>query len=75
MSRLKSRFGKIGQTCFPKIESVARLHLPDFTINQPAVPEALPEVPAEAGEAVEEAELEEVADAEIGDGAEVSRVP
>ena len=33
------------------------------------------EVPAEAGEAVEEAELEEVADAEVGEGAEVGRQP
>ena len=30
-------------------------------------------MPAEAGEAVEEAELEEVADAEVGDGSEVAR--
>ena len=30
-------------------------------------------MPAEAGEAVEEAELEEVADAEVDDGAEVAR--
>lgn len=45
----------------------------DFAIDEPAVPEALPEVPAEAGEAVEEAELEEVAEAEIVDGAEIGR--
>ena len=56
---------------FPKLS----LRLADFVVDKPAVPEALPEVPTEAGEAVEEAELEEVADAEIGDGAEVSRVP
>ncbi len=30
-------------------------------------------MPAEAGEAVEEAEFEEVADAKIGEGAEVAR--
>ena len=49
------------------------VHPPDLPIDKPAVPEALPEVPAKAGEAVEEAELEEVADAEVGDGAEVAR--
>ena len=39
--------------------------VPDLSIHNPPIPEALPEVPAEAVEAVEEAELEEVADAEI----------
>jgi len=38
---------------------------PYFSIHDPPVPEALPEVPAETGEAVEEAELEEIADARI----------
>ena len=73
MSRLKSRFGKIGQTCFPKIESVARLHLADFTIDQPTIPESLPEMPAEAREAVEEAALEKIADAGICMALSVSR--
>ena len=33
----------------------------------------MPEMPAPASDAVEEAELEEVADAEVGEGAEVAR--
>ena len=52
-----------------EITSLACLQLADFAVDEPAVPEALPEVPAEAGEAVEEAEFEEVADAEVGNGA------
>ena len=42
-------------------------------IDKAAVPEALVEVPTEAGEAVEEAEFEEVADAEVCDGMKVWR--
>ena len=49
------------------------LHLPDFGVNKPAIPQPLPEVPAETGEAVKETELEKVSDAEVGDGAEVAR--
>ena len=77
------------------MKSFNRLHLPDFTIYQPAVPQASPKVPAGAvtaeklvlraersegiveharpREAVEEVEFEEVADAEVGEGAEVSQ--
>ena len=50
-----------------------RFQLADFAVDEAAVPEALPEMPAEAGGAVEEAELEEVADAEVGKRAEVGR--
>ena len=46
---------------------------PYFSIHDPPVPEALPEVPAETGETIEEAELEEVADAEICDSSEIAR--
>ena len=46
---------------------------PDFTIDQPTIPEALPEMPAEGGEPFEETEFEEVVDAEVGEGAEVSQ--
>ena len=49
------------------------LHLPYLPIHKEAIPQALVEVPTEAGESIEEAELEEVADAEVGDGAEVAR--
>ena len=56
-----------------EITSLACLQLADFAVDEPAVPEALPEVPAEAGYAVEEAELEEVADAEVCNRAEVRR--
>ena len=45
----------------------------DFAVDEAAVPEALVEVPLETGEAVEEAEFEEVADAEVGEGKEVTR--
>ena len=55
------------------ITSLACLQLSDFVVDEPTVPEALPEVPAEAGETVEEAELEEVADAEVGNRADVWR--
>ena len=39
-------------------------------VDEEAVPETLPEVPTETGETVEEAEFEEVADAEVGEGVE-----
>ena len=52
---------------------VLSFHLADFAIHQPTIPQPLPEVPEETGETVKEAEFEEVADAEIGDGAEVAR--
>ena len=55
------------------MELFASLQLADFVVDEAAVPEALVEVPAEAVEAVEEAELEEVADAEVGNGAEGGR--
>ena len=42
-------------------------------VDEEAVPEALVEVPTEAWEAVEEAEFEEVADAEVGEGADAGR--
>lgn len=41
----------------------------DFAVDEEAVPEALPEVPEEAGVAVEKAEFQEIADAEIGPAA------
>ncbi len=40
-------------------------HIGDFAVDEPAVPEALVEVPTEAGNAVEEAEFEEVTDEEV----------
>ena len=42
-------------------------------VDKPAIPETLPEVPPQAGNSVEEAKLEEIADTKIGDGAEVPR--
>ena len=71
----KSHFGKRGQTCFPKIgmTSFAGLQPPYLPIHKTSVPETLPEVPHPTGVAVEEAEVEEVADAEVGEGAEVGR--
>ena len=42
-------------------------------VDKPAIPETLPEMPAETGEAAEEAKLEEIADTKIGDGAEIPR--
>ena len=45
----------------------------DLTVDEEAIPEALVEVPTPTGDAIEEAELEEVADAEVGEGAEVGR--
>lgn len=47
--------------------------LPDFNVHNPPIPQPLPEVPAETGNAVKETELEEVADAEISDGTEIAR--
>ena len=47
----------------------------DFDINQPPIPQPLPEVPAEAGKAVKKAEFEKVAEAEIEDSAEIRRKP
>lgn len=49
------------------------LQLGDFAVDEATVPQPLPEVPAEAGNTVEEAELEEIADAEVGKGAETGR--
>ena len=49
------------------------LHLPDFAVDEEAIPQALIEVPLETWEAVEEAEFEEVADAEVGEGMKVVR--
>jgi len=45
----------------------------DFAVDEETVPKTLPKVPHKAGIAVEETELEEVADVEIGEGAEVGR--
>ena len=39
--------------------SLCMFHLADFNVHNPPIPQPLPEVPAEAGEAVEKAELEE----------------
>ena len=71
----KSHFGKRGQTCFPKMRmaSFEGLQLTYLPIYQTTIPETLVEVPAEAVEAVEEAEVEEVADAEVGKRAEGGR--
>ena len=63
----RTRFPKMGITSF------ACLQPPYFPIHQPTIPETLPEVPAEAGKTVKEAELEEVADAEVGKCAEIGR--
>ena len=54
-----------------RITNLRLLHLTYLAVDEPPIPETLPEVPAKAGEAVEEAEFEEVADAEVGKGAEV----
>ena len=54
-------------------KSLACLQPPDLPVHQAAVPEGLVEVPAEAVEAVEEAEVEEVTNTEVGEGAEVGR--
>ena len=48
-------------------------HPPNFPVHYPPIPQPLPEVPAPTGDAVKKAELEEVADAEIVDGAEIGR--
>ena len=48
-------------------------HFTDLPINQPAVPKPLPEMPTPTGDTVEEAEFEEVANAEVGNSAEVGR--
>ena len=44
-----------------------------LTIHKPPIPEALVEVPLPSWHSIEEAEFEEVADAEVGKGAEVGR--
>ena len=49
------------------------LHPSNLPSHEAAVPEALIEVPHPASITVEEAEFEEVADAEVGEGAEVGR--
>ena len=54
----------------PNLLSFAFLQLSNLPIHQPPIPQTLPEVPAEAGKAVEEAELEEVADAEVDKGSQ-----
>ena len=51
-------------------KSFVRLQLPDLPVHQTSVPQTLVEMPAEAVEAVEEAEVEEVADAEVEKRAE-----
>ena len=48
-------------------------HLPDFNVHNPPIPEPLPEVPTPARAAIEETELEEVTNAEVGNSAEVAR--
>ena len=53
--------------------SLCMFHFPDFNIHNPPIPQPLPKVPAETREAVEETAFEEVADAEVGEGAEVGR--
>ena len=53
--------------------SLCMFHLADFDVHNPPIPEPLPEVPAKACHAIKEAELEEIADAEVGNGAEVRR--
>lgn len=52
-------------------ESSGWTNLRDLAIDEEAVPEALPEVPEPARIAVEEAALQEIADAEIDQAAEV----
>ena len=47
------------------------LHPSNLPIHEASIPEALVEVPAEAGEAIEEAKFEEVTDAEVGEGAKL----
>ena len=49
------------------------LHLPYLPVDEEAVPEALIEVPLPSWHTVEKAEFEEIADAEVGEGAEVGR--
>ena len=53
--------------------STDSLHPPYLPIHNPPIPQPLPEVPTLAGDAIEETEFEEVADAEVGDGAEIAR--
>jgi len=56
-----------------RMASFEGLQLAYLPIYQTTIPEALVEVPAEAGVAVEEAEVEEVAEAEVGKRAEGGR--
>jgi len=42
-------------------------HPPNLSIHNPPIPEALQKVPPPACNAIKEAELEEAADAEVGD--------
>ncbi len=49
------------------------LHPADLAVDDPAVPEALPEVPHPAGVTVEEAALEDIADAEVEQRAQIGR--
>ena len=60
-------------TRLPFATSTFSLHPPYLPIDYPPIPEPLPEVLAPTGDAVKKAELEEVADAEVGKGAEVGR--
>ena len=71
----RTRLPPVLKLCFFFIPSpsICMFHLSDFDVHDPTIPQALPEVPTEAGEAVEEAEFEEVADAEVDDSAEVGR--
>ena len=50
-----------------------RFHPSYFAINDLPIPQPLPEVPTEAGEAIEEAKFHEIAEAEVGNGTEVAR--
>ena len=61
------RSRQVGRGRRPSREATARARA-----NTPSVSECR-EVPAETGEAIEEAELEEVADAEIGDSVKIAR--
>lgn len=44
-------------------------NLPYLPIHETSIPQSLPKVPTESGNAVEEAEFEKIADAEVGEGA------
>lgn len=50
--------------CYILLLFCRAFHLPDFDVDNPPIPKTLPEVPTKPGETIEEAELEEVADAD-----------